>query len=119
VVATVSTSVHLALLLEGESALPWVGLGPEDRMPHLPADPTVDDALLTDVREVADDLTRMARRLAGDRLRDGHSATEPRALLDVVEQRLAAPPNTTDPEIDFVALRMGVGLGRLVRLTNG
>jgi len=119
VVATVSTSVHLALLLEGESALPWVGLGPEDRMPHLPADPTVDDALLADVREVADDLTRMARRLAGDRLRDGQVATEPRALLDVVEQRLAAPPDTTDPEIDFVALRMGVGLGRLVRLTNG
>jgi hypothetical protein len=60
----------------------------------------------------------MARRLAGDRLRDGQSTTEPRALLDVVEQRLAAPPDTTDAEVDFVALRMGVGLGRLARLAN-
>jgi hypothetical protein len=87
-------------------------------MPDLPADPAVDEALLADVGRVGEDLRRMAGRLAGDSGRETPSSDEPRALLDVIDHRLVAPPDTSDPEIDFFALRIGVGLGRLARLAN-
>jgi hypothetical protein len=118
VVATVSTSVSLTLLLDGASALPWIGRGPEDQMPDLPADATVDDALRTDVERADQHLDAMSRRLAARKPRDAHELPAPDALVEVVRERLAAPADDTDPTIDYVALRIGVGLGRLARLAD-
>jgi len=117
VVATVCTSVSLTLLLEGAAAVPWVGQGPEDRLPDLPADAGVDDALHADVARVDDDLAAMAQRLASHEPRDV-ATLDPHDLVDLVRARLAAPPGTSDPSVDYAALRIGVGLGRLTRLAR-
>jgi hypothetical protein len=60
----------------------------------------------------------MSQRLASQTARDAPELPAPGGLVEVVRNRLAGPADPTDPTIDYVALRIGVGLERLARLAD-
>ena len=115
IVTMISVTVKEALLIGGPNAPRWIGFGAEDRV-ALTVAPGLAEALSADGARVDAALAARSRRLAGTARPGTAIPAPPDALVDVATARLSDPNAATGPTFD--ALRIGVGLQRLVWLAS-